>query len=74
MGKLDLVFVDEIFCNFHPESAIFFNFELNTQNFSYLSYILKTAMLKSKKTNCPVVARRILGFFVGPACTVVISF
>ena len=49
MGKLNLVLVDEFFCNFHPESAIFFNFELKSPNISYLSYILK------KKTNSPVV-------------------
>ena len=55
MGKLDLVLVDDFFCNFHPEIAIFFNFELNSQHVSYLSYVLKIAMLKSKKTNSPVV-------------------
>ena len=55
MGKLDLVLVDEIVCNLHTESAIFFNFELNFQNISYLSHILKIIMLKSKRTNSPVV-------------------
>ena len=53
MGKLDLVLVDEIVCNLHTESAIFFNFELNFQNISFLSHILKIIMLKS--TNSPVV-------------------
>ena len=55
MGKLDLVLVDEFFCDLHTESAIFINFELNSLNVSYLSYFLSIAMLKQKRTNSPVV-------------------